>query len=190
MDSRWGRLEEIYEEFSGLILAYASQRTADPQDAADVVAETFVVAWRRIDEVPAGDEARPWLYGVARRVLANHHRSVRRRSRLHDRIATELAAGFRKATPAEGPDIERVAVAFEALSADDQELLTLVGWDGLGRDEVAAVVGCSRANVRVRLHRARRRFARELSKVGLQRPGEAGHGSGRWATARPDPEEA
>jgi RNA polymerase sigma-70 factor, ECF subfamily len=64
------------------VLAYAVRRTPDPQDAADVVAETFLVAWRRLDAVPSGEQARPWLYGVARHTLANRQRSELRRNRL------------------------------------------------------------------------------------------------------------
>lgn len=188
---RRGRFEEIYEAYSGLILAYAVQRTADHHDAADVVAETFAVVWRRIDDVPPGDEARPWLYGVARKVLANHHRSNRRRRRLNDRVASDLVSRIADAAmPVDGPDRGAIAAAFEALSESDQELLTLVGWEGLDRDEIATILGCRRATVRVRLHRARRRFERELAKAGVKRRANNGHGPGRWATAHPDPEEA
>lgn len=188
---RLGRFEEIYEAYSGLILAYAVQRTADHHDATDVVAETFTVAWRRIRDVPEGEEARPWLYGVARKVLANHHRSNRRRRRLNDRAASDLATRIvDAATPLVGPDRGAIAEAFEALGEGDRELLTLVGWEALDRAEIAKILGCSRATVRVRLHRARRRFEGELAKAGVKRTANGGHGPGRWATAHPDPEEA
>jgi hypothetical protein len=84
------RFEQIYDDYSGLILAYAARRTRDPEDAADVTAETFMVAWRRIDVVPPGDEARPWLYGIARLVLANRRRSLDRRSRLDGKLRAEV----------------------------------------------------------------------------------------------------
>lgn len=191
MRDRRGRFEEIYEEYSGLILGYAVQRTSDHHDAADVVAETFAVAWRRIHDVPDGEEARPWLYGVARKVLANHHRSDRRRRLLNDRAASDLETRLADAaTSVDGPDRGAIAAAFEVLSDSDRELLALVGWEGLVREEIATVLGCSRATVRVRLHRARRRFERELAKVGVKRTASDGHGRGRWATAHPDPEEA
>lgn len=191
MVDRRGRFEEVYEAYSGLILAYAVQRTANPHDAADVVAETFAVAWRRIHDVPEGDEARPWLYGVARKVLANHHRSDRRRRRLGDRAASDLRTRIIDAAiPVDGPDRRAIAEAFKALGDGDQELLTLVGWEGLDRDEIATILGCSRATVRVRLHRARRRFERELNKAGLKRMANDGHGPDRWATAHPGSEEA
>lgn len=186
------RFEEIYDAYSGLILAYAAQRTSDPNDAADIVAETFVVAWRRIDDVPDGEQARPWLYGVARRVLSRHHRSAHRRGRLDERLTSELPRLLDGASPlpAEGPDREAIAAAFAELSDSDRELLTLVAWDGLGRDEIAVILGRSRATVRVRLHRARKRFAQQLRKAGVKRMPATGDEPGRWATARPELEEA
>lgn len=178
------RFQEIYDQYSGLILAYAARRTADAQDAADIVADTFMVAWRRIEEVPAGEDARPWLYGVARWVLANHHRGKRRRQTLDERLATNVVTLIDDA--AIDPQLDRavVAAAFAELADSDRELLTLVGWDGLDRDEVAVIVGCSRATVRLRLHRARKRFEEALNKRGMKRFSATGHGPVRWADAR------
>lgn len=72
------RFETLYDRYAHLILAYATRRTPSYEDAADVLADTFTVVWRRINDVPDGDEARLWIYGVARRTLANHHRSDHR----------------------------------------------------------------------------------------------------------------
>lgn len=190
MADRRARFEEIYDAYSGLILAYAARRTPNIDDAADIVAETFVVAWRRLDDIPDGEQARPWLYGVARRVLANHHRGMRRRRRLDERLATVVPdpAGAR-APDTDGPDRDEIAAAFDTLSDRDRELLTLLAWDGLDRDQIATVLGCSPATVRVRLHRARKRFQRQLGTAGLKRTAATGHGHHRGATARPDPEE-
>ncbi len=184
--ARRTRFEEIYDAYSGLILLYARRRTTE-DGALDVVAETFTTAWRRMDDVPSGVEARPWLYGVARRVLANQRRSERRRSALEQRLVAERCPD---AGPTVPTDDGLVARAFAALGEGDRELLRLVGWDGLDREDIAALLGCSRAAVRVRLHRARQRFARELAAVGVTRAVPSGHGPGRWATAHPDPEEA
>lgn len=173
------RFGELYRALASPILAYAARRTTSAQDAADVMAETFVVAWQRIDDVPVGNEARPWLYGVARRVLANHHRGVRRQQLLSERIANGLADAVRASvTPSEGaPDPRtwrgRVAVdemfddpavyaALQSLNESDRELLMLVAWDDLTRSEIAVVLECSSATVRVRLHRARSRFRTAL----------------------------
>jgi DNA-directed RNA polymerase specialized sigma24 family protein len=139
------RFAELYRSLGAPILAYAARHTASPQDAADVMAEAFAVAWRRIDDVPAGDEARPWLYGVTRGVLANHHRGVRRQRRLSERVTTELAqavqasavthecADGRTGRMAGGPLGDTfgdpiVLAALEALSEADRELLMLVAW--------------------------------------------------------------
>lgn len=188
------RFERIYEENSHLILAYALRRTDTAADASDVVSETFLVAWRRLDDVPEGERARLWLYGTARKVLSNHHRGKRRARRLSERVQGEVlrtTAGI-DTTVATGPDSAAISEAFDRLKDEDREILTLVGVEDLDRAEVAEVLGCSRANVRVRLHRARRRFAKELKRIGIdpQRSAAAGHGVGRGAPARPDQEEA
>ncbi|WP_433463707.1 RNA polymerase sigma factor [Spirillospora sp. CA-128828] len=165
------RFEAIYKAHRARVLGYALRRTADPQDAADVLAETFLTAWRRLDDVPPGDQARLWLYGVARRVLANHHRGERRRSALAADLAGQLRidlAAHRVPRP-EG-DLAAIAAAFGELSEGDRELLSLVGWEGLDHGEIAAVLGCSRNAVRIRLHRARRRFARGLDRHGAHDP--------------------
>ncbi|MFA1538518.1 RNA polymerase sigma factor [Actinomadura monticuli] len=161
-DDRRRRFEEVYAANRARILGYALRRTSDPQDAADVLAETFLTAWRRLDDVPPGEQARLWLYGVARRVLANHHRGERRRSAL----AADLGSRLRADVPGrEAADPAGVAEAFRSLPDRDRELLSLVGWEGLDHGEIAAVLGCSRNAVRIRLHRARRRFARALERA-------------------------
>jgi RNA polymerase sigma-70 factor (ECF subfamily) len=151
---RFGRL---YRDQGRAILAYALRRVADPQDAADVVAETFLVAWRRLDEVPNDARARLWLFGVARRVIANRHRAERRRTRLGERLAeslrTELAT-----QPAPAGEAAAVLRAMGGLDDDDRELLLLVSWEELSPAEAAKVLGISSLATRSRLHRARRRL--------------------------------
>jgi RNA polymerase sigma-70 factor (ECF subfamily) len=159
---RRARFDALYEANYHLILGYALRRARE-SDALDVVAETFLVAWRRLGQMPDGDEARLWLYGTARRVLANHERTARRRARLHGRLADEAST-----TPIVTPDHRHgaVAAAFERLSRDDRELLGLVAWEGLDAVGIAHVVGCSRNAARIRLHRARKRFAAALDEEG------------------------
>lgn len=156
------RFEKIYDDYSGLILAYAARRTRSIDDAADVVAETFTVAWRRIIDVPTGDEARPWLYGVARRVLANQRRTIKRRTRLDEKLRRSATRNWTDPT-ADEPDRADVGAALGLLSSQDRELLTLSAWDGLGTDDLAIVLGCSSATARVRLHRARHRFEQHFA---------------------------
>jgi RNA polymerase sigma factor (sigma-70 family) len=157
------RFEELYMAHRVPLLGYALRRTDNTDDAADVLAETFLAAWRRLDDVPAGDQARLWLYGTARRVLANHRRGERRRLALADRLRAELAATYR---PPDHPGgVAEIAAAFGRIPEPDQELLALAGWEGLDAGQIAAVVGCSRNAARIRLHRARRRLAGELDQV-------------------------
>ncbi|MBG0830402.1 RNA polymerase sigma factor [Planomonospora sp. ID67723] len=163
-DERLARFEAVYNQAYGRITAYAARRCDSPQDAADVVAETFAVAWRRVDELPAGAEATLWLYGVARKVLANHHRGDNRRRARMVELDAELADLYGDSLDS---GIERAAIgqAFRTLSDDDRELLSLVAWEGLDREEIATALGLSRNAVRIRLHRARKRFSRALAEA-------------------------
>ena len=145
------------------MLGYALRRTDNTDDAADVLAETFLTAWRRLDEVPEGDQAKLWLYGTARRLLANHRRGERRRLALADRLRAELALTYRP--PDRAADFAEIAAAFRRIPQPDQELLALAGWEELDAGQIAAVVGCSRNAARIRLHRARRRLAAEIGRA-------------------------
>ncbi len=162
MDDRKAGFEAIFTATYEALCGYALRRCSSPHDAADVVAETFAIAWRRVDEMPTGDAARLWLYGVARRVLANHRRGERQRRLRTAELREEIAALV--GDPLDAPSI---AEAFRELSDADQEILGLVAWEGLDRDAVATVLGCSRGTVRVRLHRARTRFSRALRAAGV-----------------------
>ncbi|MCW3844863.1 RNA polymerase sigma factor [Micromonospora yasonensis] len=155
------RFRRVYAGNFEALLAYASRRVEQPDDAADVVAETFLVAWRRSADLPSDDEVRLWLYGVARRVLANHHRSGIRRERLGERLRHCLTA---VSTPDPGNEVpQRLAVqaALRRLNDTDREMLLLTVWEGLQPREAAEVVGVSPTAARTRLSRARARL-REL----------------------------
>jgi RNA polymerase sigma-70 factor, ECF subfamily len=147
------RFEQVFDEHFRAVSAYARRRAAKAE-AEDVVAETFLVAWRRLDEVPS--DAKPWLLGVARRVLANQRRAAGRRLALAQRMAQERAAE---------PEHRPILEALERLSDSDRELLLLLAWDGLSTTEAAATLGCSRPAVKVRLHRARHRLRAELERL-------------------------
>jgi RNA polymerase sigma-70 factor (ECF subfamily) len=156
------RFRSLYAAHAASMLGYAVRRVEAPGDAADVVAETFLVAWRRLDEVPADDEARAWLFGVARRVLANRRRGDLRRTRLSAQLRQHLAHEVAiLPAPAGGP-VDQVQQALDRLDESDRELLRLTAWDGLKPGEVAVVLGLPAATVRTRLHRARRRLRAEL----------------------------
>ncbi|GAA2214625.1 sigma-70 family RNA polymerase sigma factor [Nonomuraea monospora] len=161
-----GRFEELYETSYRPLLGYTLRRCPDPDDAADVVAETFTVAWRRIEAVPRGDEARLWLFGVARKVLANHRRGERRHEQRTAALRAQLAASPLVAD-LPGEDLSALGRVFRALPEDDRELLALVAWERLSPAEIATVLGTSANVVRVRLYRARKRFARRLAEAGI-----------------------
>jgi RNA polymerase sigma-70 factor (ECF subfamily) len=156
--------ERLYAEHGRDVLAYALRRTTDAQDAADVVADTFLVAWRRLNEVPPAGEARLWLYGVARHVLANQRRSERRRERLADRLRQELPAAL-QSVPPPGGDAARVRAALAQLGPEDQEILRLCGWEELTPEQIAKVLGISQIAARSRLHRARHRLRAALQRA-------------------------
>jgi RNA polymerase sigma-70 factor (ECF subfamily) len=158
---RDARYRALYEENFRLVLGYALRRTESSDDAADVAAECMLIAWRRLSEVPAGTEARLWLYGVARRVLANHRRGAERRDRLGLRLREQLRQHL-PTDPAEAATADgAVHAALHQLPPADRELISLIAWEGLEPREAARVLGVSSATARTRLHRARRRL-REL----------------------------
>jgi RNA polymerase sigma factor (sigma-70 family) len=155
-DGPTARFERLYREHSPAVIAYAARRV-QPDFVADVAAETFAVAWRRLDRVPA--EARPWLLGVARRVIANHRRSLRRRAALLARAAEAPPP----VAPAHG-DGSRLLTALSELSERDRETLRLAAWEELSAEEAAQVLDCTVTAYRLRLHRARRKLARQLGR--------------------------
>jgi RNA polymerase sigma-70 factor (ECF subfamily) len=179
------RFRRLYEQQYEALLAYAARRTPDRSEAHDVVSETFLILWRRLDEAPRDNEIPLWLYGVARRVLANRRRSRIRRERLTARL-TELADRT--------PELDDVAsarlhahttlTALQRLRGQDREVLLLAAWENLSTAEIASVLGCSENAAAIRLHRARRRLIaaceKEIAHEGhaqgersqLRRPGD------------------
>ena len=152
-DNRDAVLAALFDTHFEPLLAYARRRTPQLSDAEDLVAETFSVAWRRLDRVPlAREQQLPWLYGVARRLLANQRRGVARRLRLVERLRSALI------TPAALDLVPEVVAAFGALPERDQELLRLIAWEGLSHAEAGSVLGISPNAVAIRVHRARERL--------------------------------
>jgi RNA polymerase sigma-70 factor (ECF subfamily) len=157
------RIDGLYRDHRAAILAYLVRRTAAPEDAADLLAEVFVVALRRADDVPDGSAARLWLFGVARRVLANHQRGARRRDAAVERLADVLRIQLATAPPVAADMIE-MRQQLARLAPDDRELLTLIAWDGLTPTEAAHVLDLNPATARARLLRARRRLRAALDR--------------------------
>jgi RNA polymerase sigma-70 factor, ECF subfamily len=151
------RFDGLFASFSADIVAYCSWRAASRSDAQDAAAEVFLTAWRRLGDVPEGDDARVWLYATARRVIANQRRSSRRRAALQERLTVQAASAPEESGPAGGTET-RVREALLALPPQDREVLLLAEWEGLSPAQIARIVGCRTVTARGRLHRARRRF--------------------------------
>jgi RNA polymerase sigma-70 factor (ECF subfamily) len=151
------RFEAMFDRDHDAVRSYVVRRSAGIV-VDDVVADTFLVAWRRLEDVP--EPPLPWLLGVARRVIADQGRAARRRRSLTARLVREpLAPGLW--SPPAGLSTE-LTEALRALTEAEREALLLVAWDGLPPRHAAVVAGCSNAAFRVRLHRARRRVAAQL----------------------------
>jgi RNA polymerase sigma factor (sigma-70 family) len=162
---RTRRFEQLFEAYRADMVAYCAWRSGSASDAQDAVAEVFLAAWRRLDDVPAGDAARVWLYATARKVMANQRRSRRRRAALHDRLAHDAASRpYETAPPEEGGSL--VHEALRRLTPRDREVLLLAEWEGLTPAEIAQVLGCLTVTARGRLHRARRRFQAIYGELG------------------------
>jgi RNA polymerase sigma-70 factor, ECF subfamily len=151
------RFSELFRSSYPRLHRYARHRGLTGADADDLVAATFEIAWRRMEDVPVGDPA-PWLFAVARNLWRNKRRAEKRGRTLLERLDTGMVQADAE-DPVAGHDVGAVTAALRRLREDDRELLVLVAWDGLSPSQAAVVLGCSPAVARTRLHRARRRFA-------------------------------
>lgn len=155
---RRARFAGLFDRHQRDVLAFALRRTRTPADAEDAAAETFAIAWRRLDQIP--DSALPWLYGVTRRVLANQYRGQRRATSLLEKLRLQPAPA-----PAHESDDSRAVAALRLLRPDDQELLRLIAWEDLDHASISEVLGISVNAVAIRLHRARQRYREALARL-------------------------
>jgi len=151
--ARQRRLETVFHEHADAVLAYARRRS-DPDTAQEIVAETFTVAWRRIDDLP--EAALPWLLATARKLLANSRRMADRRYALTLRLAQQPPTSDDRTAAVDLALSARAALA--SLPTAEREAMELIAWEGLTPTEAADVLGCSRRTIAVRIHRARRRL--------------------------------
>jgi RNA polymerase sigma-70 factor (ECF subfamily) len=171
--------EEELEEFDALfrghyatVAGYSLRRTRSPQDAADVVADTFEIAWRR--RTDSGQISLPWLLATARRVMANQRRRDYNRSDVVRRMTVEFDRAMAVQEAPVDEEVLAVLQVFQGLSTGDREVLGLFGWERLGIGTIAAVMEITPNAARVRLHRARARFSQALRDAGVEvavRPG-------------------
>jgi RNA polymerase sigma-70 factor (ECF subfamily) len=155
------QLETLFVAHASAVRAYAARRVV-AGDADDVTSDVFVVAWRRLDDVP--EDALPWLLACARRIVANRLRSTLRQTALRQRLGLERP----RPTGVPIPD-STLAEALATLSTADREALMLVAWDGLDHVRAAVVVGCSPRAFSMRVHRARQRLAAALGRQDTMR---------------------
>ncbi|NHC23811.1 sigma-70 family RNA polymerase sigma factor [Nocardioides sp. IC4_145] len=158
---------------------YLARRT-DPATADDVLSETLLVCWRRLDEVP--EEPLPWAYAVARHAVANAERSARRQRRVAAKVATLDPPARTTTDPTGGQDPAGDVPLDEALAAlrpDEAELLRLWAWEQLGPSEIATVLDLTPNAVSIRLHRARQKLREELRKIEAAAGHEGSRGRSR-----------
>jgi len=160
------RFSDLYDRYYAQVHTYCRRRV-DTTRVDDAVAETFLTAWRRIDDVPAGDLALPWLYRVAYRVVGHQWRSRSRRRRLDDRLAAvpDPPTPTTDETVVTSDELQRVLDAAGRLNQRDAEILRLLSWERLNRDEIATALEIAPNAVSQRIHRARENLTQEYERL-------------------------
>lgn len=162
------RVGSIVEANAPDLLAFFLRRVETPEDAADLLGDALLVIWRRADSVPPdGLEARMWMFGVARNLVANHGRTTHRRSALQDKLRSQLR-GREASAPRE--DHLDVRAFLSRLSEVDQEIIRLTYWDGFTQKQAAQILEMPEGTLRSRHHRARESLRRMLTDADLPSP--------------------
>ena len=160
------RFRALYDRTYDRLWAFVLRRVPDEDAVGDVVSDTFLVVWRRIRDVPVDPRAADaWVFGTARRVLANSLRGRRRRGRLLDRIRQRPVDLFLNISDTDASN-QRVLRAMEKLRAGDREILALAFWEDLDNEQIARVLGCTKNAAAVRLTRARQALRKSFDADG------------------------
>ena len=157
-----GGLEQVIAEAAPDLLRYFLRRVTIAEDAADLVSETMITAWkspRRVSNDP--QEARMWLFGVARNVLRHHVRSSIRRDALVIRLTHAIEAVQQ---PVNDEDLD-VREAVAALPEKLGELIRLVHWDGFSLEDAAAHLGIPASTARGRHAKAKQLLQKSLVSI-------------------------
>ena len=182
-EHREQRFSSLYREHYQSVWAYAVRRVDSQAEAADVVADVFTTAWRRLPEVPAAPADLLWLYGVARFVVAGKRRSAQRMRNL---IARLQATAVPVPTVTGDQMTDRVLDAIARLRPAEREAIALVHWEQLSHAEAAQVLGCSVNAVAIRVHRARGRLRQVLAELAERETAPLGARDERVATVVSD----
>lgn len=158
------RFRRLYEEVYDDIWQYCQRRSFSDEQAVDVLSDTMLVMWERIDDVPVGEGARPWLFGVARNQLRKRNESSSRSDRLVERLKQEFSARSPTAGPAEEAEAHLILDTLSRLPEDDRELLRLQAWEGLSQKEIGLMFDVTENAIAIRIHRARQKLAVLLSE--------------------------
>jgi RNA polymerase sigma-70 factor (ECF subfamily) len=166
MSDEEARFAELYRRYGKQLHAYCARRTSGPQ-AADAVSEIFLVAWKKIDQVPSGEATLPWLYGVAYRVLSHQWRHKTRSRRLIERLGglANVEAPPPDVLLVQNEEYRMVIKASSRLKPIDQEVLRLTLWEELPHADIAMVLGIEVSAVKQRAYRARHNLATEYLKL-------------------------
>ena len=156
------RFSILYDQVYDDLWKYCQRRSPSSDEALEVLGDTMLVLWQRLDDIPPGSGTRPWVFGVARNQLRKRYSGRQRRQSLTQRLVDEFSVRRRHVDPAVRHHTTAVIAAMSTLSDDDQELLRLVAWEELMPSEIAEIYQISENAASVRLHRARRRLEAEL----------------------------
>jgi RNA polymerase sigma-70 factor (ECF subfamily) len=181
------RFRELFGDHYPAVARYVMARGFQAADADDLIAATFEVAWRRLDAVPDGEEALPWLLSTARNFARNADRKAHRERTLVNGLA-RAAPRWTEADLDQRAEWNGVRLALAQLRPVDRDLILLVAWDGLSPTSAGSVLGLLPVTARSRLHRARQRLTALLNDQGIRLP-PATRSESAAATANHKPEE-
>ena len=156
------RFRILYNDLYDDLWRYIQRRSINTEEARDTLSEVFLVAWRRLEDIPAGNEARLWLFGVARNLVKTSWRKRKRSGDLLIRIGSEMSTRVTTDEELDNSDVLKILKALQFLSENDQEILRLLAWENLSHKEISVVVGCSENAVAIRIRRARVRLMKVL----------------------------
>ena len=156
------RFRILYNDLYDDLWRYVQRRSINTEEARDTLSEVFLVAWRRLEDVPAGKEARLWLFGVARNLVKTSWRKRKRSGDLLVRIGSEMSTRITTDEELDNSGVLKIVKALQFLSENDQEILRLLAWEDLSHKEISVVLGCSENAVAIRIRRARVRLMKVL----------------------------